>query len=145
MSKKRRIVGVGIIVAGILSCLALYMYQKPSEKVITQKAEFNVKARDIFNEFDQNESKANKKYLNKVVSVQGEISDISAVDSVGINIMLTADNPLFGVSCQLPSGAPDSSLKVGDRVQITGLCTGKLMDVVLVKCRVDGKNERVKG
>ena len=145
MSYKRKILGFGIIIAGIVACLGLYLFQKPAERVITQDAEFNVKATDIFNEFDKNESLANKKYLNKIVSVKGEISDISAVDSVGINVMLTADNPLFGVSCQLPFGAPDSSLKVGDEVQITGLCTGKLMDVVLVRCRVENKHEKVKG
>jgi hypothetical protein len=144
MNTRRRVVAVGIVVAGLIACVALYFYQKPSEKVISQQAEFNVMAVDIFNEFDKNEAVANKKYLNKVVSVAGKIADITAVDSLGINIILRADNPLFGVSCQVPSGSPDSKLKVGDQVKITGLCTGKLMDVVLVKCRVENKSEKVK-
>jgi hypothetical protein len=145
MNRNRKLLGAGIVVAGLIACLALYFYQKPSEKVISEQAEFNVKAVDIFNEFDKNEAVANKKYLNKVVSVDGKIADISAVDSLGINIILRADNPLFGVSCQVPSGSRDARLKVGDQVQITGLCTGKLMDVVLVKCRVENKSEKVKG
>jgi hypothetical protein len=145
MNTKRKVLALGIVVAGIIACAALYMYQKPSEKVTTDEAQFNVKAVDIFNEFDKNEAVANKKYLNKVVSVAGKIADITAVDSLGFNIILRADNPLFGVSCQVPSGSRDSSLKVGDQVQITGLCTGKLMDVVLVKCRVENKSEKVKG
>ncbi len=143
MNNKRKILGIGIMVAGLIASVALYMYQKPADKVVTEEAEYSVNAVDIFNEFDSNEAQANKKYLNKVVTVAGEIADISAVDSVGINIVLISDNPLFGVSCLLPSGVPDSSLKIGDHIQITGLCTGKLMDVVLVKCRID-KTEKVK-
>lgn len=137
MNRKRQILGIGIVVAGVIASIALYLFQKPSENVVSDDAEFSVNAVDIFSEFESNEAKANRKYLNKVVSVAGEISDISAVDSVGINIVLNSKNPLFGVSCQLPWGAPDSSVKVGDVVQITGLCTGKLMDVVLVKCRIE--------
>jgi hypothetical protein len=143
MNSKRKILGIGIMVAGVIASVALYLYQKPADRVVTQDAEYSVNAIDIFNEFDANEAQANKKYLNKVVSVAGEVSDISAVDSIGINIVLTSENPLFGVSCQLPFGAPDSSVKVGDLVQITGLCTGKLMDVVLVRCRIE-KTGKVK-
>ena len=137
---KRRVIAIIIVFSALGVSAAIYMYQKPPEKVVSSRADFTVDATELFAEFDKSEAQANQKYLNKIVTVKGTVADVSAVDSLGVNLILATGNPLFGISCQLPSGVPGNGIKDGEQVTVTGLCTGKLMDVVLVKCRLENQN-----
>ena len=126
---------IGLIFIAVLGvCAGFFMYQKPAERIVTSRADYTVPAIRLFDEYNNNESAADARYLNKIVSVEGRISEVSAMDSKGLTIMLESGTPLFGVSCQLPEGTGNRTLKRGELVKIKGLCTGKLMDVVLVKC-----------
>jgi hypothetical protein len=136
---------IGVIFIGVLAVSAgFFMYQKPSEKTVSAHAAYAVNAMQLFNEFNDDEPTANQKYLNQVLSVEGRITEISAVDSVGLTVFLETSNPLFGVSCQLPEGDKGRTLKRGDNVRIKGLCTGKLMDVVLVRCVLENQSITIK-
>jgi hypothetical protein len=129
---------IGIIFIVVFSVtIAVYLYQKPVDRVVSDEADFEVTAVELFTAFDENEASANEKYVNKVITVRGVIEDISASDSLGLNIILASGSPMFGVSCQLPDVDESIPLKAGGEVTITGLCTGKLMDVVLVRCRIE--------
>jgi hypothetical protein len=129
---------IALLFIGILGISAgFFLYQKPAEKTVSGTAEFNITSMQLFDEFETDEAAANKKYLNKVISVRGTIAEIAAVDSAGLAIVLETSNPLFGVSCQLPKIKDTNLLHRGKEVNIKGLCTGKLMDVVLVKCVVE--------
>ena len=39
-----------------------------------------------------------------------------------------------GVSCEMQDTSGTENIKAGDSVTIKGVCTGVLMDVVLVRC-----------
>jgi len=133
---------IGLLFIGVLGISAgFFLYQKPAEKTVSGKAEFRTTAMQLFNEFDADEALANKKYLNRIISVRGTISEIAAVDSAGLSIVLETSNPLFGVSCQLSQEQGKNLLKRGQVVELKGLCTGKLMDVVLVRCVVENDDK----
>jgi hypothetical protein len=138
--KRKIIIGL-LFVAGLGVSAGFFLYQKPSAKIVSANAEHTLSAAQLFDEFNEHESEANTKYLNKVLSVSGIISEISAVDSQGLTILLETGNPLFGVSCQLPQGNSTKLLRHGQEVKVKGLCTGKLMDVVLVKCVVEERSD----
>ena len=124
---------IGIAVAG---GVGFYMYNKPAEKTITAKEEYTVEAAALFSEFSDNETQANTKYLNKVIAVKGKVLDITPNDSLGINLTLETGDEMFGVSCHIPEPGKDAPKK-GDVISVKGLCTGMLMDVVLVKCSIN--------
>ena len=133
--KKKIIIGA-IVLAGLGGGgYAYYEYNRPAEKTITAKEDFSVDSKTLFTEFETDEAAANSKYLNKVVAVKGTVLD-KKLDSTGINLTLESGNDMFGVSCQVPDIANADNLKPGDQVTVKGLCTGMLMDVVLVKCSV---------
>lgn len=136
---KKRIIFFGIILVAAVGAFAVYQYQKPSANVVTSVAEFEVTATDLFEQFDSNETEANAKYLNKVVEVTGRVASVQAADSTGVDIVLQTDNPMFGVNCNLPQLSISEAPKKGETIVVTGLCTGKLMDVVLVKCFIRKK------
>lgn len=134
--KKKILFGLLIVTAAVAGT-GFYLYNKPAEKTVTADAVFTVDAAALFNEFEQNEAQANKKYLNKVVAVKGKIASISPKDELGVSISLDADNEMAGVSCQVSEADNLGDLREGDVITVKGLCTGVLMDVVLVKCSVE--------
>jgi len=134
--KKKILLGLLILVA-LAAGTGFYLYNKPAEKTVTADAAVTVDAPVIFSEYEANEAEANTKYLNKVVEVKGKIAGISEKNEQGVTIALDANNEMFGVSCQVSEAEGMDALKEGDMVTVKGLCTGILMDVVLVKCSVE--------
>jgi pectate lyase len=134
--KKKILLGLLILVA-LAAGTGFYLYNKPAEKTVSDDAAYTVEAPALFSEYESNEMQANTKYLNKVVEVKGKIASVSPKDAQGVTIALDANNEMFGVSCQVSETEGLATLKEGDMVTVKGLCTGLLMDVVLVKCSVE--------
>ncbi|MGK7392111.1 MAG: OB-fold protein [Candidatus Cyclobacteriaceae bacterium M2_1C_046] len=126
------------VILGVIAALsfAINFFNKPSSQIVTGDADYRVNAYQLFAEFTEDEKAANKKYLNKIISVSGEIASIEGIDSLNYSITLKV-NQHFGVRCQLRQYNDNKNLNVGDNVIIKGLCTGKLMDVVLVKSTIE--------
>jgi hypothetical protein len=134
---KKKILLALLAIVAIGGAIGFYLYNKPAERTVSADAEFTVQAPALFSEFENNEGQANSKYLNKVVAVQGKVLSIAKGDSAGVSITLEAGSEMFGVSCLVPEVGETANLKEGDNITVKGLCTGMLMDVVLVKCRVE--------
>ena len=87
------------------------------------------------------EKKANAKYLGKIVEVSGIISE-KTKDRIG-NYNITLQGPdLAGIGCEFENKVQDklANLKEGQEVKIKGICTGVLMDVVLVDCVIENND-----
>lgn len=97
------------------------------------KAEYSLSCSDLFSEFEADEKAANTKYLDKVIEIEGTISDISA-NKEGKTTLSLEGGMLFGVTCELFETEKASNYKKGQKVKLKGICTGYLSDVVLVRC-----------
>ena len=84
---------------------------------------------ELLEAFEGDEYLANKKYLDKIIEVKGNISKIEDHKSIYID----TENPLSSIIFEMEEGQDITSLKVGDVITIKGLCTGYLMDVVMVR------------
>lgn len=125
---------------GVIAAVSFGFYVfKPAEQTVTEKAAYYLQAKQLYGEFKKDETKATDKYLNKVIAIDGEVTDISMNENVGAIITLNANNK-YGVSCNIPHSNTALDLKIGDKITVKGLCTGKLMDVVLIKCTVEKKH-----
>ena len=90
-----------------------------------------------FNEFSKDETAANTKYLDKVVSIEGIVTNIAVEDGLNIVTLKTASD-MFGVVCKVESDDDKvKTLKAGDEIRIKGVCTGMLMDVIMVRCVIE--------
>lgn len=136
MNKKRII--ITILILGIIGAFIAYkMYNKPHVDVADTKSDLVLTADKIQSDFSTNENEANKKYLEKIIEVSGEISDITIEKEKGIITLKTNDN--FGsVLCHLSDKSTQkiNTLSIGKTVTLKGICTGYLMDVILVKCEI---------
>ncbi|ARV14933.1 OB-fold protein [Polaribacter sp. SA4-12] len=136
MDKKKII--IAILIIGIIGVFVAYkMYNKPHINVADSKSDITLTADKIINDFSSDESKANTIYLDKIVSVSGEVSELNLEKGKGIITLKTNDD--FGsVLCHLSEESTKkmSSLRKGQTISVKGICTGYLLDVILVKCEV---------
>jgi hypothetical protein len=137
-TRKKKITTILLVIAFGLCALAVSAYifiNRPKKSIEAKKAEYTLASEQLLSEFENNEAAANTKYLDKVLLVEGIVSTVST-ESGRTTVILDSGNPLSRISCEL--SAAESTKKItlneGDRAKIKGICTGILMDVVLVDC-----------
>ncbi len=117
--------------------LALYYYYKKPPDIRKSTAHYETTAPALLADFNKNESTANAKYLDKVVIVEGVISNINP-EGESPAVFLETGDPMATVTCSFynTEGAALKNLKTGTTIKIKGVCTGMLTDVVLNKCSI---------
>lgn len=133
LMKKILLVAATLFLAAL--AFAFYLYNKPHQGIEDETPHYTLTAETITNDFSASEEKANEKYLGKIVAVSGIIAEKSRDKQGNYNITLQGPD-LSGVGCQFDPKEQKkaSELKEGQKVTIKGICTGVLMDVVLVDC-----------
>lgn len=127
-----------ILIFGILGAFVGYkIYNKPHIDVAEKLADISISANEILSEFAADETTANTKFLDKIVAVKGVILETRIEKEKGIITLKTNDD--FGsILCHLSAKSTKKmdKLKVGEIVIVKGICTGYLMDVILVKSEI---------
>ncbi len=124
-----------VAVLGIIT--GFYFYNKPVSSTKSKHADLIIRSEDLFNEFSNDENTANKKYLDKIISISGEVTTIANEDGLSI-VTLKTNSDMFGVICKIESNDDKvKTLKAGDNIKVKGSCTGMLMDVVMVRCVIE--------
>jgi hypothetical protein len=123
-----------IIVTG--GFIGYKMYNKPHRNVEAAKG-IAIAATQLITAYENNEADANSKYLDKVLEVTGEITEVSKNQKAETVITLKGTD-MGGIICTL-EGTAVTEAKPGTSVTIKGICTGYLTDVVLVRSVVQAK------
>ncbi len=100
-----------------------------------------VTAQEILKDFEDDEALANKKYVDNLILVKGVITNISYENGISI-ITLNGENDLANIICHiLPEANQDVlRLKKGEQITVKGICTGNLLDVMMVRCVLTNDN-----
>lgn len=119
------------------AAVGFYLFNKPHQSVSSATPDFKFVSAAIIGEFEKDETTANKKYLGKVVEVSGIIAEKTKDEQGKINVTIQGAD-IAGIGCVFEAAAQESAskLKEGEEVKIKGICTGILMDVVMVDCVV---------
>jgi len=119
-----------ILVIGI-AAFGYYSYTKPLASITDMAIDVSLSAEELLLAFEADESQANIDYLDKVVSISGRVSRVESKDGIS-TIYLNTENELSYIICQLED--PKAMLPAeGSSITIKGICTGYLMDVVIVR------------
>ena len=134
----KKLLGIGLLLALIAGGIGYFMYNKPHQNMENAKADVVLDARELFTAFEANETEANQKYLDKVVKVSGLVKEVSTDEEGNVSVTLESGSEMFGVICQMDNLTKQekTDFKIGEQVTLKGICTGMLMDVVLVRCVV---------
>ena len=136
--KKGKIILLSLAV--VLIAAALYAwkeYHRRHPDTATMEAAYSVPAPALVKAFQDDENNANKQYNDKVIKVSGTVVKVEHNDSTQ-TVQLDGQS-MGGVICQFESshGGDLKTLQPGQPVSIKGVCTGMLLDVVLVRCALD--------
>ena len=132
--KKLILIAVVAVIAAAVT--GIILFNKSHRSTADATSDYIVAAPALLQEFSQDEVAANQKYLDKVVAVQGKVKSVDTDEEGNMNLTLDAADEMAGVICTIPkSDSPDAAkVAIGETVTVKGICTGMLMDVVLIRC-----------
>jgi len=123
-----------IAVAGIL--FGLYKYNLKPKDLQKVKPDIVITAADLLKAFENDESGATAKFVNKVVEVSGTIQSVKPGENSAVTISLNTGNDISSVLCTLQGKVEPENFNTGEQITIRGNCSGFLMDVLLNNCSV---------
>lgn len=123
-----------LTIAGVV--IAYYLYNLEPTDMSRVKPDYILSSEALLKEFEENESDASKKYINKVVEVTGEISSIISGENNSLNVSLKTGSNISSVICTFASKDDLEGYQPGQEISIRGECSGYLMDVLINRCRV---------
>lgn len=122
----------------ILACglvvflLGMKMYNKAPDNISSMKTDFQINAAELLSAFENDETAANLKFLDKVVEVNGVVEKHEMKEGK-LTAYLSTDNPLSNVIFQFEN--QNEQIETGENITLKGICTGYLMDVVVVRTK----------
>ena len=134
--RKKLFFSIGIVMLCV-AIYAFYLYNKPHTGVADIAPAITLNAPELFAAYSQNEAAANKQFLDKVILVKGNVSDVERTDST-LTVLLESNDIAGGVSCNIiTKNTTAASIKKGNSISIKGRCTGFLADVMLADCVIE--------
>jgi hypothetical protein len=128
--KRALIIGSVLLLAGLV--LVWYVFTEKFTDTHERNAEFTVNAVDFIHEFERNDSLANAKYAEKIIIVNGIISDIEAADTtMNLKITESSTGSYIIFSFQQQNLVDVKKIKKGDNVSIKGSCSGGIHSEIL--------------
>lgn len=133
---KRTIVVLAVF-AVLAATYATYLYFKEPEDTRREEPDYTLSAEELAAAYNLNEDSANARFADKVLVVDGEVSDIQVTSTEGTVFLMSSD-PLTSITCSFYSDEAASlrGIKRGDHIRVKGKCTGKLADVILNNCSI---------
>jgi len=115
---------------------ALYMYNLKHTDMAKAKPDFVITASVLLKAFEDDETSAATRYINKILEVTGTIASVKPAENNILSISLVTGSDLSSVICTFPAIADPSKFRTGDKITLRGECSGFLMDVLLNNCAV---------
>ncbi len=131
----KKVLIILLVLSAVGAGVGYYMYNKPVASLEKKKADVEVTASMLIEDYEADEKAANDKYLGKVVQVSGKVSGITEEEGRK-KVQLETASPMSLVICELETGGETGDLKAGDEAVFKGLCSGYLSDVILVQTTI---------
>ena|SRR5690242_5648387 len=136
MKKYLKYVAAVIIAAVSFGYFGYYYINKPKESIARKEPDVIISPQKLLEEFTADEQAANAKYLDKIIEVSGKVASKNKSESNKITILLDTGDPMSSVTCELSpkETSKSSAVDEGSIIEVKGICTGMLSDIVLVDC-----------
>ena len=130
--KLKSIILAVIIVAFAFAVGIWYVFTQKFTDTEKEKADYTINAFDLIKEFKNNDSLANKKYAEKIITVTGLVTEVEAADTtVNIKMADTTSGSYAIFAFQQQNLTEAKAIKEGDKVSIKGSCSGGAYSQIL--------------
>ena len=128
--KRVLLAGLVILIAG--SVLVWYTFTERFTDTSERDAAFTVHAIPFIQEFNKNDSLANLKYSEKIIVVNGIVSEIETADTTtNIKMTDTASGSYIIFAFQKENQVEAKKIKPGDNISIKGSCSNGIYSNIL--------------
>jgi len=139
MSRRTILLISVVIILGIGGVVGYKIWNKPFKDPLEGNA-IKITAIQLFDDFNNNESAALKKYVpektgEKTVEVSGEIKEIGKNQDGETFYNLKTSHEMFSVKCIMDKGKEIENANVGDKITVRGFCDGYNLDVIVNRCK----------
>jgi predicted negative regulator of RcsB-dependent stress response len=136
MNKKTLLV---ILILALLGggYFAWHQYSRKVDSAADLPSTAQLSATELLEAFMVDEAAATTRFVGtteQVIQVSGTIRSLEPVGKELTNVVLEADNELAAVVCEFANADLPAPWRTGTQVTLKGICTGFLLDVVLVRC-----------
>lgn len=125
---------LSILVLALIGAAGTYyyafVYSKNRKFDMVNAEGTSIEAVALVKAFQENETEANKNYLDKVLVISGSVSATDQTQTGDRTLTLSSDDPFAGVMVTLDS-TEASLVNMNDKVIVKGFCKGFLSDVVI--------------
>ncbi len=133
----KTMIAVAAAVAVVGGIFALKEYNRGAADVADMTSVAKLPASELLAEFAADEVAATARFVGtteQAIEVSGPIRSMEDADDGKVNVVLETDDALAGVVCEFAAADVPETWRAGSEVTVKGICTGMLMDVVLVRC-----------
>lgn len=143
--KKKKLGYVILAIALLLLVTAIYIYReynRTKQDTALIKPDYSTPVMQLISEFNNDETKSNKKYWDKVIELTGRLKQLNADEGGAYTLVLGDSMENTSIRCSMDSlhNQEAKHVKEGETVKVKGICTGynkdELLgsDVILVRC-----------
>jgi len=139
--KLKKYILLPFLVFVVIAVIIVYqIWNKPHQNIKDADA-LNTTAQDLYTSLSGNSSKIKSFFINKVVSVKGEVKQVSTNQLHQQIILLKTNIPQGSVNCTMEEKVKD--IKIGNAILLKGICIGYIGadldlglpgDVFLIRC-----------
>lgn len=124
---------IGLIVLLLAASVGIwYIFTEKFTDTAKRRSAYTISSKDLIHEFQKDDKIANKKYAEKIITVNGVISEVETADTI-VNIKFT--DPESGsyiiFAFQEQNITEAKKLKKGDKASIKGSCSGGAYSEIL--------------
>lgn len=135
--KIKTMIAVAATVAVVGGIFAWTEYSRGVAGVEDMTSVAKLQAPELLAEFAADEADATAKFVGtkeQAIEVTGTIRSMENADDGKVTVVLETDDALAGIVCEFAASDVPETWRAGATVTVKGICTGMLMDVVLVRC-----------
>lgn len=121
----KKVLIAGLILLLIGAGVVWYLFTDTFSDTAERKPDFSVKATELITEFEDHLPESNTKYAEKIIEVNGIVSDVEAADTT-VNLKMSKDETgsYLIFAFQKENQADVRKLKQGEKVSVKGSCSG---------------------
>lgn len=132
-----------IIISSILLIVAaifyyVFIYAAQNKRNVNDEKAIAITAVELVSTYNNNESEANTKYLNKALQVEGFVKEVGQNQEGNTTITIDGANDFSAVFCTLKEA--NNKVEVNKKINIKGVCIGFTSDVVIIDAFIQSKN-----
>ncbi|OQY94699.1 MAG: hypothetical protein B6D37_07545 [Sphingobacteriales bacterium UTBCD1] len=127
LKKQRKLTGLLILLtAGAGIWQGLKEYNRTNTDMANAAADVKIPSSELIKSYETSDSLSNKKYLGKILEVNGHIKKIETDDNGSYTVVLGDTSSLSSVRCSMDSTHQKDASKLtgGSSISIRGVCTG---------------------